>query len=343
MFKNPRVLGLAVALAAAAAGLAACSSSGGRQATQSSSGGGAGVANTPKMTVAMVTHQAPGDTFWDIIRKGAEAAAAKDNVKLLYSDDPDATKQAQLVQAAIDQKVDGIAVTDSPSRTPSSADDQEGDRGRDPRGRCSTPAQRPARSSAALGLLRPGREGRRPGGRQASCRATAARTSSASSRSRASSSSRTAATASSRTAPARRSPRSTSTARDDSAVTVDHPGQAQRRTRRIDYVVTLGAPFALDAVKSVKRRRQQGEDRHLRHSTRSWRGAITGRHRRAGRRPAALPAGLRGRRRAVAVQDQRQHARRRRAPSLTGPAFIDKSQHRRGRPVRRERHPVITR
>ncbi len=37
----------------------------------------------------MVTHGAPGDTFWDIIRKGAEAAAAKDNVKFQYSSDPD--------------------------------------------------------------------------------------------------------------------------------------------------------------------------------------------------------------------------------------------------------------
>jgi simple sugar transport system substrate-binding protein len=60
----------------------------------------------------MITHQAPGDTFWDIIRKGAEAASAKDNVDFQYSNDPDATKQAQLIQAAIDKKVDGIAVTD---------------------------------------------------------------------------------------------------------------------------------------------------------------------------------------------------------------------------------------
>ena len=59
----------------------------------------------------MVTHAAQGDTFWDIVRKGAEAAAAKDNVKLLYSSDPDGGKQAQLVQTAIDQKVDGIIVT----------------------------------------------------------------------------------------------------------------------------------------------------------------------------------------------------------------------------------------
>jgi simple sugar transport system substrate-binding protein len=63
------------------------------------------------MTVALVTHQAPGDTFWDIVRKGAEAAAAKDNIKLIYSADPSAGNQANLVQNAVDQKVDGIAVT----------------------------------------------------------------------------------------------------------------------------------------------------------------------------------------------------------------------------------------
>ena len=44
-----------------------------------------------------------------IARSGAEAAAAKDNVNLEYTNDPDATKQAQLIQAAIDKDVDGIA------------------------------------------------------------------------------------------------------------------------------------------------------------------------------------------------------------------------------------------
>jgi simple sugar transport system substrate-binding protein len=102
------------ALSVAGLALAACSSSGGKAATDSSStpAGSASAAGTPKLTVAMITHQAPGDTFWDIIRKGAEAASAKDNVDLQYSNDPDATKQAQLIQAAIDKKVDGIAVTD---------------------------------------------------------------------------------------------------------------------------------------------------------------------------------------------------------------------------------------
>ncbi|WNM32491.1 substrate-binding domain-containing protein [Streptomyces sp. Li-HN-5-11] len=87
------------------------SSSGGKKSEQGGAAASAGKATTPRMTVAMVTHAAPGDTFWDLIRKGAAAAAAKDNIKLVYSSDPNAGNQANLVQNAIDQKVDGIALT----------------------------------------------------------------------------------------------------------------------------------------------------------------------------------------------------------------------------------------
>ena len=62
-------------------------------------------------TFAMITHGQPGDTFWDIIRKGAEAAAKKDNVKLVYYADPTASKEAQLISNVVGQKVDGIALT----------------------------------------------------------------------------------------------------------------------------------------------------------------------------------------------------------------------------------------
>jgi len=84
--------------------LAGCSSQGGKAGAEAKVEG-------PAMTVAVITHQAPGDTFWDIVRRGAEAAAAKDNVTLRYANDPDAGGQATLVQNAIDSKVDGIAVT----------------------------------------------------------------------------------------------------------------------------------------------------------------------------------------------------------------------------------------
>ncbi|WP_217568978.1 sugar ABC transporter substrate-binding protein [Streptomyces sp. GbtcB7] len=112
---SPRFRRIAPAVAVAAAAaltLAGCSSSfGGKKAAESGAAVSAGKADTPRMTIAMVTHAPSGDTFWDTIRKGAEAAAAKDNVKLIYSNDETAADQANLVQNAIDQKVDGIAVT----------------------------------------------------------------------------------------------------------------------------------------------------------------------------------------------------------------------------------------
>ena len=91
--------------------LSACSSTGGKPADTGNAGGGGQAANTARIKVALITHAAAGDTFWDIVRKGAEEASAKDNVELLYTSDPEAGRQAQLVQQAIDQKVDGIAVT----------------------------------------------------------------------------------------------------------------------------------------------------------------------------------------------------------------------------------------
>jgi len=96
--------------------LAACSATGGKKAAEAAAGEGtavaAGHANTKHYTIAMITHAAAGDTFWDIIRHGAIAAAAKDNVTLKYSNNDDPTQQAQLIEDAINSKVDGIAVTD---------------------------------------------------------------------------------------------------------------------------------------------------------------------------------------------------------------------------------------
>ena len=105
-----RLVGLAAALTL---GLAACTSGqGGAQEEEEAAGGdAAGSAGTPEKTVAMITHAVPGDTFWDLVRDGALVAAEKNNIDLQYSSDPQGPGQATLVQNAIDQKVDGIAVT----------------------------------------------------------------------------------------------------------------------------------------------------------------------------------------------------------------------------------------
>ncbi|SMQ21362.1 monosaccharide ABC transporter substrate-binding protein, CUT2 family [Streptomyces sp. Ag82_O1-12] len=112
MRRHHRAAALTTAVAVGALLAAGCSSgSGGKKSEAGGTDTAVGKATTPRMTVALVTHAAPGDTFWDLIRKGAQAAAAKDNIKLVYSSDPVAGNQANLVQNAIDQKVDGIALT----------------------------------------------------------------------------------------------------------------------------------------------------------------------------------------------------------------------------------------
>ncbi|WP_412098300.1 sugar ABC transporter substrate-binding protein [Corynebacterium argentoratense] len=105
---------LATALGAVAlvtAGCSVCSPTGGAPVGGAASGGAGGGVDTDRAVVAMVSHGAPGDTFWDLVRKGAEDAAKKDNIELRYSSDPQAPNQANLVQSAIDSGVDGIAVT----------------------------------------------------------------------------------------------------------------------------------------------------------------------------------------------------------------------------------------
>ncbi|REE95107.1 monosaccharide ABC transporter substrate-binding protein (CUT2 family) [Thermomonospora umbrina] len=89
--------------------LGGCSGSGGKRAEDEAAD--VGVGSGPRLRIAMITHSGPGDAFWDIVRKGAEAAAAKDDVELLYSADPDGGEQAQLVRTAVDQRVDGVVVT----------------------------------------------------------------------------------------------------------------------------------------------------------------------------------------------------------------------------------------
>jgi simple sugar transport system substrate-binding protein len=94
--------------------LAGCSSTGGKRAEdarKAATAQGKAAVNTPRWTVAMVTHSGDGDTFWDIVQSGAKQAAIKDNINFLYSHSDEAQQQAQLVDAAVDKKVDGLIVT----------------------------------------------------------------------------------------------------------------------------------------------------------------------------------------------------------------------------------------
>jgi simple sugar transport system substrate-binding protein len=105
--RGARLLALAAVLAL---GATACSGGGKAKDTSTSSDGG-GAGDSSGYTIAMITHETPGDTFWDKIKAGANQAAKNEGITLKYSNDPTASKQAVLIQNAVDSKVDAIATT----------------------------------------------------------------------------------------------------------------------------------------------------------------------------------------------------------------------------------------
>jgi simple sugar transport system substrate-binding protein len=116
MIKQRRALLVGALLSGAVLAFAGCSSGGGAQEEEPAAGDtNAPAAESSGLTIAMITHEAPGDTFWDKIRAGAEAAASQLGIDLKYSNDPDAAAQSTLVQNAVDSDVDGLALTLSAS------------------------------------------------------------------------------------------------------------------------------------------------------------------------------------------------------------------------------------
>jgi len=105
--RNFRIVAVAAVVALAAAGC----SGGGREKSTDDTGGGGNAAGSSGYTIAFITHETPGDTFWDKVKNGAQQAAKDTGVTLKYSNDPEAPKQAVLIQNAVDSKVSGIATT----------------------------------------------------------------------------------------------------------------------------------------------------------------------------------------------------------------------------------------
>jgi simple sugar transport system substrate-binding protein len=110
MARRTRLLALALA---APLLLSACSTEnsggGSDDASSSTSGGGAGGGGD--LDFAVITHGSAGDAFWDVVQKGAEAAGDDLGVGVDYQSDGDPQRQSQLIQAAVNQGVDGIVVS----------------------------------------------------------------------------------------------------------------------------------------------------------------------------------------------------------------------------------------
>jgi simple sugar transport system substrate-binding protein len=111
-----RLLGtlLVVVMALGALVAAGCGSEKDKNGNATTGSGGSSTVNLTQssgLTFAMVTHSDEG-SFWSVVKKGAQQAAKDEGVKLIWSpSNNDPQKQAQLIDAAVSQKVDGLAVS----------------------------------------------------------------------------------------------------------------------------------------------------------------------------------------------------------------------------------------
>jgi simple sugar transport system substrate-binding protein len=101
-----RMLALAVA---APLFLAACTTDSGDSGGGSSGSGGGG--GNGDLSFAVITHGSAGDAFWDVVQNGAKAAGDDLGVSVDYQSDGDPQRQAQLIDAAVNQGVNGIVVS----------------------------------------------------------------------------------------------------------------------------------------------------------------------------------------------------------------------------------------
>jgi len=106
---------LALGLLAGALVLTGCSTS---TSDNGSTGTGTGSNGNVKsgtskgsIRIDVITHGAPGDSFWDVVKAGAVQAGKDEGVDLKYQSDPDVGKQATLIDNAVAAGTDGLVVS----------------------------------------------------------------------------------------------------------------------------------------------------------------------------------------------------------------------------------------
>ena len=68
-------------------------------------------ADGDSLSFAVVTHGSAGDAFWDVVQNGAVQAGEDLGIDVDYQSDGDPQRQSQLIEAAVNQDVDGIVVS----------------------------------------------------------------------------------------------------------------------------------------------------------------------------------------------------------------------------------------
>ena len=102
---------LTLGLAAGVLVLAGCSTGEDDGGGDGNGGGGGGGGNTGDIRIDVVTHAAPGDSFWDVVKAGAEQAGEDYGVDLQYNSSPDPGEQSTLIDSAVSAGTDGLVIS----------------------------------------------------------------------------------------------------------------------------------------------------------------------------------------------------------------------------------------
>ncbi|HLK94881.1 MAG TPA: substrate-binding domain-containing protein [Nocardioidaceae bacterium] len=79
--------------------------------SEEDSGSGSADVDVSDLRVDVVTHAAPGDSFWDVVKSGAEQAGDDLGVDMRYSNDPDPGAQSTLIDNAVADGTSGLVVS----------------------------------------------------------------------------------------------------------------------------------------------------------------------------------------------------------------------------------------
>ena len=91
--------------------LAGCGTSDSSNPSANGSSDTSGTGASSDIRIDVITHAAPGDSFWDVVKAGAVQAGQDENVDLHYQSDPDVGKQATLIDNAVAAGTDGLVVS----------------------------------------------------------------------------------------------------------------------------------------------------------------------------------------------------------------------------------------
>jgi simple sugar transport system substrate-binding protein len=106
--------GLILGVAALALALAGCSTGSGNDKSSSDTSTKSTAktsSNHSNIRIDVITHGAPGDSFWDVVKAGAVQAGKDEGVDLHYQSDPDVGKQATLIDNAVASGTKGLVVS----------------------------------------------------------------------------------------------------------------------------------------------------------------------------------------------------------------------------------------